>query len=449
MEITVSASPPRTTAPRQVPSHAQVDEAITNMVMQIRRTGAPTSTVTSPQRDSQASGTDTGDTSLTRIPRMSTKKSDPPQASGSSHSRSSHRDRTRSHRQPVFPAHETTIWWTAPGAQPRWRDEDPESLEDIEGSIHQVAGGATDVATENLIWFVAGIRARLDEGLQCCERELQDARTSASRFGPPGPVQHLMGQVQHVWNRAGVRQNRINALVKEKEQARSQCDQMATAQTTAQQEIGQLRAHNKQLQRENERLRQELLAAKATPHPAGPPSISSESSSQSGLTNQDRIRQLTATADRIRGEREALRKDNVKLKAANEEWRTEVRREKLRNDTTIDDLWNRLQAAENKLRQSQGQASSHLPSHREMGGHRTCLPAGEGQVSRSITTEESQRHSVLSTSADQPASLEATSSPQTSQRAPYRSASAMSQEPLDQEEAMESDSQAESESQEQ
>ncbi len=49
MEITVPASPPRTTAPRQVPSHAQVDEAITNMVIQIRHTGASTSTVTSSQ----------------------------------------------------------------------------------------------------------------------------------------------------------------------------------------------------------------------------------------------------------------------------------------------------------------------------------------------------------------------------------------------------------------
>ena len=169
MEITVPASPPRTTAPRQVPSHAQVDKAITNMVMQIRQTGAPTSTVTSSQRDSQASGTDTGHTSLTQIPRVPTTKSDPPQASGSSHSRSSHRDRTRSHRQPVFPAHETTILWTAPGAQPRWRDEEPESLEDIEESIRHVAGGATDVATEPLIRIVAGIRAQMDEGLQQCE----------------------------------------------------------------------------------------------------------------------------------------------------------------------------------------------------------------------------------------------------------------------------------------
>ncbi len=273
------------------------------MVMQIRRTGAPTSTVTSSQRDSQDSGTDTGDTSLTRIPRVPTTKSDPPQASGSSHSHSSHRDRTRSHRQPVFPAHETTIRWTMPGAQPRWRDEEPESLEDIEESVRQVAGGATDVATENLIRFVAGIRTQMDEGLQQCERELQSARTSASRFGPPGPVQHLMGQVQNVWNRAGMRQNRIKALVEEKEQARSQCNRMATAQTTAQQEIGQLRTQNKRLQKENESLCWDLLAAKATPQPVGPPSVSSESSNQSGLTDQEWIKQLTATADRIRGER--------------------------------------------------------------------------------------------------------------------------------------------------
>ena len=240
MELIVPASPPKMAAPRQVPSHAQVDEAITNMVIQIRQTGAPTSMVTSFQRDSQASGTSPRDLLLTRIPRVSTTESNPPQTSGSSHSRSSHRDRTRPHRQPVFPAHKTTTRWTAPGAQPRWRDEEPKSLEDIKESVRQVAGGATDVATENLIRFMAGMRAQLDEGLQCYERELQDARTAASRFGPPGLVQHLMGKVQHVWNHAGVKQNRIDVLVNKKEQARSQCDRMATAQTTAQQEIGQL-----------------------------------------------------------------------------------------------------------------------------------------------------------------------------------------------------------------
>ncbi len=103
MELTVPAYPPQPAAHRQIPPHAQVDEAITNMVMQIRRTGASTSTVASSQRDSQASGTSTKDLSLTRIPRVSTKESNPPRASSSSHRRSSHRDRTRSNRQPVYP----------------------------------------------------------------------------------------------------------------------------------------------------------------------------------------------------------------------------------------------------------------------------------------------------------------------------------------------------------
>ncbi len=131
-------------------------------------------------------------------------------------------------------------------------------------------------------------------------------------------------------------QNRIDALIKEKTHARDQCDQMAAAQTNAQKEIGQLQAHNEQLQKENESLRKELLAVRATPRLAGPPSVSSESSTHSRLADQERIRQLTADANRIRGEREALRKDNEKLKAANAEWRADARREKLRNDTTID-----------------------------------------------------------------------------------------------------------------
>ncbi len=244
-----------------------------------------------------------------------------------------------------------------------------------------------------------------------------------------------------------MRQNRINALVEEKEQARDQCDKMATAQTTAQQEIGQLRARNEQLQKENERLRQELLAARAIPRPAGPPSVSSESSNQSGLTDQERIRQLTATADGIRGEREALRRDNAKLRTANEKWRTESVKEKQHNDKTIDNLYKRWREAESQLTRLQA-SSSRLPSHHEMGGH-IRLPAAEGQASLSVTAGDPQGPPVLPTPLNQPARLDTTSSPQAPQLMPHCSASKTSQETLGREETMESDSQAESESQEQ
>ena len=254
-----------------------------------------------------------------------------------------------------------------------------------------------------------------------------------------------MGQVQNVWNRAGVRQNRVNALVEEKEQAKDQCDRMATTQTNAQKEISQLQAQNARLQKENESLRRDLLAARATPQPVGPSSVSSESSAHSGLADQERIKQLSATVDRIRGKREALRKDNAKLKTANEQWRMEANREKLRNDTTIDNLYGRWQEAEAKLKQLQGQPSSHLPTHCEMGGHHIRLPAAEGRASHSATAGDPQRPSVMPISSDQPAHLGATSSPQASQLAPHRSASETSQETLGREEAMESDSQAESE----
>ncbi len=89
MELTVSASPPRTTDPRQVPSRAKVAEAVINMVAHVRKTGAPTSTVTSSQRDSQASGTSTRDSSLGRIPRVSVTESNPPRTLSSHHGRRS------------------------------------------------------------------------------------------------------------------------------------------------------------------------------------------------------------------------------------------------------------------------------------------------------------------------------------------------------------------------
>ncbi len=245
-----------------------------------------------------------------------------------------------------------------------------------------------------------------------------------------------------------MRQNQINALTREKAHAREQCDQMATAQTTAQTDIGQLRAQNEQLKQENERLRQELLATRATPRPTGPPSVSSETSSHAEMADQERIRQLTADANRIRGEREALRRDNAKLRAANEEWKNDACKEKLIKDTTINGLVSQLQAAENQVRQLQRPPSSSLPSHQEMGGHQLRLSAPEGRTSLPATSGESQGSLPVPPSVAPPSRLETTDSSRTFQLMPQHSASATAQEPRDQEEAMESDSSAESESEE-
>ncbi len=136
MELTVPASPPRTTAPHQVPSHAKVAEAITNMVAHVRKTGT---TVTSTQHDSQASGSSTKGIPSTQIPRVSTAASNPPRTSGNSHSWTSNRDRPIQARQPVFPSDTATVRWTASGAQPYWKTEEPESLAVMEASVHQVA----------------------------------------------------------------------------------------------------------------------------------------------------------------------------------------------------------------------------------------------------------------------------------------------------------------------
>ncbi len=83
-----------------------------------------------------------------------------------------------------------------------------------------------------------------------------------------------------------------------------------------------------------------------------------------------------------------------------------------------------------------------------MGGH-IRLPAAEGRASHSATTEDPQRPSVLLIPIDQSAQPGTASFSQAPQLTPHRSASETSQETLGREEAIESDSQAESESQEQ
>ena len=126
---------------------------------------------------------------------------------------------------------------------------------------------------------------------------------------------------------------------------------------------------------------------------------------------------------------------NAKLKAANEQWKTDAGREKLCNDTSIDDLYRKWREGEDQLKRLQ-----RLPSHHEMGGHHLRLPTTEGRASHSAATADSQGPPVLPTPLDQPARLDATGSPQAPQLTPHRSASETSQETLGREEAMESDS---------
>ncbi len=129
------ASPPKTTAPRQASSNAKLAQALRDTVFQVRQTVATTSTVTANQCDSQASGYTTTDPPSMRIPRVTTVESSQPRASGSSQPRASRKDRSWSPWAPVFPAEESTILWTTANAQPRWRAEEPESLQNMEASV--------------------------------------------------------------------------------------------------------------------------------------------------------------------------------------------------------------------------------------------------------------------------------------------------------------------------
>ncbi len=248
-----------------------------------------------------------------------------------------------------------------------------------------------------------------------------------------------MGQIKGLWERDGVRQHRIDALVKEKEQVRVQCDQMATVQTDVQREIGQLKAANDQLQKDNDRLRQELLDGRATPHPSRPSFSSSVSSVHSGLTDRDHAIRLDQDNNRLRGEREALQQDNEKLKSTITELRKDAQRKKIRNDATMDRLLGQLQAAEDKFKQPQGQPQSRLPSHQEMGGHRPYLPTAEGRPSLPTTPGGMQGPPALSLFVSQPAHPGVADSPQIPQLTPQRTASTTLPGFLDPEEAMESD----------
>ena len=157
MELTVPASPPRTIAPRQASSQAQVAEAVTTMVTQIRKTGA-TSANASASREDQTSGPSMTNPPTTRIPRVSATESHQPRASGSNHSHSSHRDRSRQSRQPVLSADPNAVRWTAPGATPRWKTKDAESLADMEASVRAVVKGTSDTTFDDMIQYMESFR---------------------------------------------------------------------------------------------------------------------------------------------------------------------------------------------------------------------------------------------------------------------------------------------------
>ncbi len=127
--------------------------------------------------------------------------------------------------------------------------------------------------------------------------------------------------------------------------------------------------------------------------------------------------------------------------------RTDAIKEKQRSEATIDDMYKRRKEAEKQLQEAL-ESPRQLPSHQEMGGH-VYVPTAAGQTSHSATARDPQGPPVLPTPLKRPARYGATSSPQAPQLTPHRSASETSQETVGQGEAMDSHSQAESESRDQ
>lgn len=55
------------------------------------------------------------------------------------------------------------------------------------------------MAANCLLQCLDTIRTRMQEDFRRCSGEVQAVRQSAANFGPPEPVQRLMGQMQSLW----------------------------------------------------------------------------------------------------------------------------------------------------------------------------------------------------------------------------------------------------------
>ncbi len=107
----------------------------------------------------------------------------------------------------------------------------------------------------------------------------------------------------------------MEALTDEKNQVKVQCDQMAEAQTGSQTEIRQLKVANERLQQENDQLRQELLAARATPRPLNLAPASLTPSTTSGPFAREEVDRLDRDGKRLWKERKVLQDRNKELEA--------------------------------------------------------------------------------------------------------------------------------------
>ncbi len=166
----------------------------------------------------------------------------------------------------------------------------------------------------------------------------------------------------------------------EKDQAKTQCDQMAAAQTGSHMEIGQLKVANEKLQQENNQLRQELLATRATPRPVELPPASSASSTTSSSTGQRR--EIVAARKEGRasqGQRTGGHHCQTKESRADHQ------------NAMVDGLMLQIRATEDRYDQlTKSQTRSHLPTHQEMGGHRPTFLAADSGLSLPVMPGGSQ-----------------------------------------------------------
>ncbi len=87
-----------------------------------------------------------------------------------------------------------------------------------------------------------------------------------------------------------------------------------------------------------------------------------------------------------------------RLEATMAELKKDAQDARIRNDAIMD----KLREAQSKDRQLQGPSKSHLPSHKEMGGHRHCASTAGGRPSFPTTPGETQGPPALSPYVSQP-----------------------------------------------
>ncbi len=205
------------------------------------------------------------------------------------------------------------LGWTQPGVVPSWDPVETSTWEELEEAAHLSVQGTTEGAMDYALAMLSQARTDIEERFRHQSQALQAGRRRSDAFECPDHVQHLMGQMRHLWEQNSCLQQQVRTLMEEREE-------MVRPQIEALERTFGLNNQMEELRQERDRLQQQLDHLQTEPPAiATLPASASTAAKETAKSWKNLVDWLNDDGIRIQKERKKLNDQVEQLQTVNQQ----------------------------------------------------------------------------------------------------------------------------------